>query len=211
MAAHILPRISCYTPVSGRKSIHSWNFPSTEPHEHIVSRMSMWVLQSSGFCLKPWLLVEMCGDPMGREIRVTKVTSTASVPWKRKEARWVPLFSAHDMHGWWPQLHAFDRVCLIFVCSATSKAGGVLRSVTLQIHYHLLFFAANGFAHERETWWLLVLWPAWPNLPHTWWRDPFAARCCLAVLCSSPRIMRLLKICPSLFGYQSARPVGQRK
>lgn len=40
---------------------------------------------SEGFCLKPWLLVEMCGDPMGREIRVTKVTSTASVPWKRKE------------------------------------------------------------------------------------------------------------------------------
>lgn len=40
---------------------------------------------------------------------------------------------------------------------AMETKGGVLRSVTLQIHYHLLFFAANGFAHERETWWLLVL------------------------------------------------------
>ena len=39
-----------------------------------------------GFHTSPWLLVEMRGNPVGVESNITKVTSTASVLWRRKEA-----------------------------------------------------------------------------------------------------------------------------
>eukprot|EP00435_Cladocopium_sp_Y103_P036409 s246_g9.t1 len=43
------------------------------------------IFKTEGFQTTPWLLVDMPGHPQGAETHVTKITSTASVLWKRKE------------------------------------------------------------------------------------------------------------------------------
>eukprot|EP00435_Cladocopium_sp_Y103_P029819 s246_g7.t1 len=48
------------------------------------------IFKAEGLLIQPWLLVEMCGDSWGAKTQVTKITSTASVPWKRKEELYEP-------------------------------------------------------------------------------------------------------------------------
>ena len=64
---------------------------------HVPLRcLDCFFLQFSGLTLKPWLLVEMRGDPLGAETDVREVTSLVSVPWSRQEG-WVRVSSIeHD-------------------------------------------------------------------------------------------------------------------
>ncbi len=150
----------------------------------------------------------MRGEPWGAETCTTRITSTTSVPWMRKEAgtcHWIGFETMRTRFTWEHRTYAMRFTNTLPMLGrercVDKKLRGPLRNQWLLVGTDQEFLALTAIScpYTSQTQWLPVLWWAGPDLPLAWWRNHPMERCCFALQC------RLTLFCLFMVGTSMAK------